>query len=56
MWPCQYCGHENPDDNSMICEHCGASRDDDISDSVITEIQKTFSSMTTVSEQIVIID
>jgi hypothetical protein len=32
LWPCQYYGHEN-DEVLIVCENCGASRDDDIGDS-----------------------
>jgi len=32
LWKCSQCGYEN-DKGSVVCDYCGASRDDDIGDS-----------------------
>ena len=32
MWTCESCGHQNPK-QTVVCENCGALRNNDIGDS-----------------------
>ncbi len=35
-WPCDNCGHENPEDE-VICENCGAYRNESAYDAIADE-------------------